>query len=253
VPDRSEPPLGKPKAATLGPAPAHGAPIGELRDYLARAYGLPDGYVVERVIRHGGRPGTALTVHIRAPGADKELVIRYDEERQCRKPESLRGQAAADTDGLTRGSLITAKTAMDAYEALCALADTFDRVDAGAHTWEWVQQLLVVAEVITDYGWRGPTATTRWRRSGGTATAAGSCSIHPPTAAAGRSTPCPQCSSTATTASVTSPPGTSPSSCATTSASRRSRRTRCCRACARSAASAGSSSGGTSTAHASCG
>jgi hypothetical protein len=136
----------------LGPAPPADSPIGEFRRYLERAYGLPDGYVVERVIRHGGRATTALTVHIRPPGGGKELVIRYDEERHCRSAEALRGQAAADTDGLTRSDLIIGKTAMSVYEALCALADTYSKMDVKALTWEWVQQLVASSEVITGLG-----------------------------------------------------------------------------------------------------
>src|SRR5690348_11339296 len=113
--ERGEP-LGE--SIKLGRAPAHGAPVGELRAYLGRAYGLPDGYEVRRVVRHGGRSGTALHVHLHAPGG-KELVIAYEEERLCRSADSLRAQAAADTDGLTRGDLLTSRAAPAVFEALC--------------------------------------------------------------------------------------------------------------------------------------
>jgi hypothetical protein len=146
------------KPKTLGPAPAHDAPIADLRAYLHRAYGLPEGYAVDRVVRHGGRALTAVDVHIRPPGGGKPLRIHYEEERQCRDAVSLRGRAAGDTDGLTRGDLITGKAAQSVYEALCSLADTFERSTDEMHTWEWVQQLLVVAEPIT-----GLTLTTAER------------------------------------------------------------------------------------------
>jgi len=137
------------KSDSLGPAPAQDQPIGELREYLARAYGLPPGYTVERVVRHGGRLGTALVVHIRAPGGVKNLVIRYEEERHCRSAASLRAKAVADTDGLTRGQLITDKWALSVYEALCALADVYERMDVEGQTWEWVQELYSRGQAIT--------------------------------------------------------------------------------------------------------
>lgn len=137
------------KAKALGPAPAHDRPIGEVREYLAAAYGLPDGYGVERVVRYGGRQGTALTVHVRAPGGVKPLVIRYDEERMCRDAGLLRAVAAASTDGLTRGDLITTKSAPSVYEALCALSDAYERMDVKGQTWEWVQELLARGAGVT--------------------------------------------------------------------------------------------------------
>lgn len=136
---------------SLGPAPPHGAPLADLRAYLARAYGLPDEYTVDRVVRHGGRAGTALHVHIRPPAGGKHIAIRYEEERQCRSAEALRGQAAADTDGLTRGDLIVGKAAQSVFEALCALADTHEHMSDAAHTWEWLQELLARVDVITGH------------------------------------------------------------------------------------------------------
>ncbi len=41
---------------------------------------------------------------------------------------------------------------MSVYEALCALADTYSKMDIKALTWEWVQQLLATSEVITGLG-----------------------------------------------------------------------------------------------------
>jgi len=127
---------GAEKPKPLGPAPKNDAPIAELRDYLARAYGLRDDYCVERVVRYGGRAGSSLDVFIRPPGG-AELRVHYEEERHCRHADTLRGQAAADTDGLTRGDLITTKAAPAIYEALCSLADTYERMDDRAQTWEW--------------------------------------------------------------------------------------------------------------------
>jgi hypothetical protein len=136
----------------LGPPPPAGAPTAVLRRYLEQAFGLPHGYHVERVIRHGGRDGTALTVHVRPPGG-KEIVIRYAEERHCRSVDGLRGRIAADTNGICRARLIKgAPTALDIFEVLCEFADSYTAIDDRETTWEWIQELMASCEVETRFG-----------------------------------------------------------------------------------------------------
>ena len=126
----------------LGEAPAPNDPVELIQAFLTRGYGLPDGYYVSRVIRHGGRAGTGLTVLIRPPGDGEPLRIYYERETDCLNWQKLAGRAAADTRGLTRGKLITSqKAALAMYEALCSIADHFEGADQDGQTWEWVQYL----------------------------------------------------------------------------------------------------------------
>jgi hypothetical protein len=134
----------------LGEAPRHGSPVAEFGKFIARGYGLPDGYAVVRVVRYGGRDGTGLAVFIRAPGEGGELRIAYPRESDCSNHVKLRSRAVADTRGLTRSALITSqKTALAMYEAMCSMADHFEAADERAQTWEWVQQLRRVAQTTT--------------------------------------------------------------------------------------------------------
>jgi hypothetical protein len=134
----------------LGPAPSPDAPVADLRAYIARGFGIPDGYTVGRVVRYGGRAGTGLAVFVRPPGEGRELRIHYEKESDCSNPNKLRARAAADTCGLTRGELINSpRAALAMYEALCSLADNFEAADQEAQTWEWVQQLHRVAGQTT--------------------------------------------------------------------------------------------------------
>jgi hypothetical protein len=132
--------------AKLGEAPAPDSPVEEIAAFLTRGYGLPDGYYVDRVVRHGGRAGTGLTVLIVPPGDGQELRINYERESDCTNPTKLRAQAAADTNGLTRAHRVTSQAAALAmYEAMCSLADGFEAADQRGQTWEWVQQLRRMA------------------------------------------------------------------------------------------------------------
>lgn len=131
----------------LGEAPAPEEPVAEIAGFVARGYGLPPAHEISRVVRHGGRSGTGLTVYIKPPGGGQELRIHYERESDCCNPAKLRSQAAADTKGLTRAQLITSqKAALAMYEAMCSLADNFEAADQRGQTWEWVQQLRRVAE-----------------------------------------------------------------------------------------------------------
>ena len=130
----------------LTEAPPPDAPVDVIATFVWRGYGLPGGYTVSRVVRHGGRAGTGLTVFIRPPGGGRELRINYARESDCTNPTKLRPQAAADTNGLTRGSLLSGpKAAAAMYEALCSMADHFEAADECGQTWEWVQELHRVA------------------------------------------------------------------------------------------------------------
>ena len=133
----------------LGEAPPPDSPVDEIAAFLARGYGLPDGYYVSRIVRHGGRAGTGLTVFIHPPGDGDELRISYERESDCTSPVRLRAQAAADTKGLTRASRISSpKAALAMYEAMCSLADHFEAVDHDGQTWEWVQHLKRFAAIV---------------------------------------------------------------------------------------------------------
>jgi hypothetical protein len=130
----------------LGEAPPPGSPVEDIRAFLTLGYGLPDGYYVRRVVRHGGRDGTGLAVFIAPPGNGDELRISYEREADCTNPVKLRSRAAADTKGLTRAWRLTGpKAALAMYEAMCSLADNFEQADQRGQTWEWVQQLRRVA------------------------------------------------------------------------------------------------------------
>ena len=62
------------------------------------------------------------------PGNGQELRISYERESDCSNPIRLRSQASSDTNGLTRGWRITSpKVACAMYEAMCSLADNFER------------------------------------------------------------------------------------------------------------------------------
>jgi len=129
-------------AGKLGDTPKPTAPIELIAAFLGRGYGVPRGYRVSRVVRHGGRAGTGLSVFITPPGDGAVLRIHYDRESDCWNHVKLRAQAASNTKGLTRGALISGpKAALAMYEALCSMADHFDAVDQDGQTWEWIQHL----------------------------------------------------------------------------------------------------------------
>jgi hypothetical protein len=132
----------------LRDAPAPDSPVEMIAAFLTLGYGLPEGYYVSRVVRHGGRSGTGISVFIMPPGEGAELGIHYERESDCMNPTKLRAQAAADTRGLTRAWRINSQMAAGAmYEALCSMADNFTAADLRGQTWEWVQQLRRVAAV----------------------------------------------------------------------------------------------------------
>ena len=137
-------------SSRLGRVPSPDSPVETIAAFLTFGYGLPDGYYVSRIVRHGGRSGTSLDVFIRPPGKGEELRIHYERESDCTNHIKLRAQAAADTKGLTRGSRISGpKAALAMYEALCSMADHFEATDRRGETWEWVQQLHQVAAVTS--------------------------------------------------------------------------------------------------------
>jgi hypothetical protein len=132
----------------LGEAPPHESSMEMIAAFLTLGYGLPDGYYVSRVVRHGGRAGTGIGVFIAPPGDGDEIRIHYERESDCMSHTKLRAQAAADTRGLTRAWRINSQKAAGAmYEAMCSMADNFKAADQRGQTWEWVQQLRRVAEV----------------------------------------------------------------------------------------------------------
>src|SRR5918911_299259 len=88
-------------------APAPDSPVEMIAAFLTLGYGLPDGYYVSRVVRYGGRAGTGLALFITPPGNGRELRINYERESDCTHPVTLRAQAAADTNGLTRAHRVT--------------------------------------------------------------------------------------------------------------------------------------------------
>jgi hypothetical protein len=135
-----------PATKWLEDVPGPDAPLADQQEFVRRGYGLPDDYTVPRVVRHGGRGGTALDVFIRPPGGGRELRIRYPREDDCSNPTRLRSRATAETRGLTRGHLITSqKAALAMFEVLCSLADTFEAMDESAEVWEWLQLLVRAA------------------------------------------------------------------------------------------------------------
>jgi hypothetical protein len=126
--------------------PEHDASPGEFAWFIGHGYGLPDSHEVDKVVRHGGRSGTGLSVVIRPVGGGKPLRIHYERESDCWNQNRLRAQASADTRGLTRGKLINSQAAaMAMYEALCSMADNFEAAGVQGETWEWVEQLEHVA------------------------------------------------------------------------------------------------------------
>jgi hypothetical protein len=134
----------------LGEAPDYGSPVKDFADFVGRGYGVPDGYRVVRIVRHGGRAGTGLTVFIEPPGGGDPIRIVYEKESDCWNHNKLRARAVADTRGLTRGQLISGPKAAHAmYEALCSMADHFEAADLEGQTWEWCQQLDRVAARTT--------------------------------------------------------------------------------------------------------
>lgn len=135
-----------PETKWIDSVPGPDASITAQRTFIRRGYGLSADYEIDRVVRRGGRGGTALDVFIKPPGSGRQLRIRYPREDDCQNPVKLRGRAAADTHGLTRGHLITSpKAAQAMFEVLCSLADAFDAMDETAEVWEWIQHLLKVA------------------------------------------------------------------------------------------------------------
>ena len=142
--------MAKDASDKLGEAPPPDSPEEMIAAFLTIGYGLPDGYYVSRVVRHGGRSGTGLVVFIRPPGDGQELQVKYERESDCTNPVRLRAQAAADTKGLTRALRINSpKAALAMYEAMCSLADHFEASDQRVQTWERVQQLRRVAATTT--------------------------------------------------------------------------------------------------------
>ena len=134
----------------LGNAPPPDGPVQDILAFLTRGYGLRDGHYVSRVVRHGGRAGTGLTVYVSPPGNGGDLQIHYEREKDCYSWQTLAGRAAADTRGLTRGRLISSqKAALAMYEAMCSVAEHFDAADLDGQTWEWMAQLRRVGAVTS--------------------------------------------------------------------------------------------------------
>jgi len=109
----------------------------ERREWLERAFSVPDGWRIGEVTRYGGGSHTPMTVELVPPGGGKPRVVRLEEEREAARQQTLRLALTRDA-GLRGGPITNAKVAGDAYYVLCALAQLHGGGDPRDEALEWI-------------------------------------------------------------------------------------------------------------------
>lgn len=130
--------------------PGHHVELTAIREYLTTAARLPSGWVVDRAERHGQHGGDPLTLFIRRPGDNDDVNVRFEAQRDCSKPGTLRGAFAEATKGSCRMKYPSPAQASDFYLMVCALADVGVVATTVEETESWLHQYLEHAWVVPD-------------------------------------------------------------------------------------------------------
>ena len=122
IADRERERAAKPKpkaktARTLPPAPERDAALGELREFVAAAGGLPDVLRIEEVIRFGVDPGDAL--HVRLTNG---MRVKFDRQEDVMTPKAWQSAWIIATSGLCTPSSLKIAELADVLRACCVIA-----------------------------------------------------------------------------------------------------------------------------------
>ena len=110
----------KPKAKTsrtLPPAPERDAALGELREFVAAAGGLPDVLRIDEVIRFGVRAEDAL--HIRLSNG---MRVEFDRQEDVMTSKAWQSRWIMATSGLCTPSSLKVAELADVLRACCVIA-----------------------------------------------------------------------------------------------------------------------------------
>lgn len=130
--------------------PGHDVPLAMIREYLTTAARLPNDWCIDRAERHGQHGSDPLTVTIRRPGDLDDVSVRFEAQRDCSKPGTLRGAFAEATKGQCRMKYPSPAQASDFYLMVCALADVGVVATTADETEGWLHQYLERAWLMTD-------------------------------------------------------------------------------------------------------
>jgi hypothetical protein len=122
--------------------PGHDTSLVDIQSYLTTAARLPRSWVVDRAKRHGQHGGNPLSIFIRRPGDLEDIEIRFEAQRDCSKPGTLRGAFAEATRGQCRMRYPSPAQASDFYLMVCALAEVGEVSSVAEETEAWLHEYL---------------------------------------------------------------------------------------------------------------
>lgn len=128
--------------------PGHDVPLMVIREYLTTAARLPNQWEIERAERHGQHGGDPLTILVRRPGDADDVSVRFEAQRDCSKPGTLRGAFSEATKGRCRMKYPSPAQASDFYLMVCALADVGEVATTAEETEGWLHQYLERAWLV---------------------------------------------------------------------------------------------------------
>jgi len=130
--------------------PGHGASLVDIQNYLSTAARMPPLWVIDRAKRHGQHGTNPLSVFIRRPGDLEDIEVRFEAQRDCSKPGTLRGAFAEATRGQCRMKYPSPAQASDFYLMVCALADVGEVSSVAEETEAWLHEYLERAWLMPD-------------------------------------------------------------------------------------------------------
>lgn len=121
----------------------------DIRHYLTTGAGLPRGWSVDLVDRHGPHPSDPMTVLINVAGQNRPVRVRFEAAREASKPGALRSTFMEATRGMARMRYPKPAQASDYHAMLCALAHVSEDRSIADETTDWLQEYVETAVVLT--------------------------------------------------------------------------------------------------------
>ena len=122
--------------------PGHDASLTDIQSYLSTAARMPPNWVVDRAKRHGQHGTNPLSIFIRRPSDLDDIEVRFEAQRDCSKPGTLRGAFAEATRGQCRMKYPSPAQASDFYLMVCALAEIGSVASVADETEAWLHEYL---------------------------------------------------------------------------------------------------------------
>ena len=120
-------------------------------EWLADSFRLPEGFTVAHIVRHGKQKTDAMTMTLASSNGQPDLTVRFAEQRDAARPDSLRLTLASETNGVVRMSYVGLAEASDVYTVMCLAANEAAAQDVRDETQGWLDAVADDAHPLT--GW----------------------------------------------------------------------------------------------------